>query len=144
MRTAFFMFVVGVAVASSSCQRESGRDLSIPEARAAGADAPVAPAIPPAIENSVREKGQVIAAQAFGVLSSRLGKAIADAGLTNAVQFCSVHGITFTTSVGVTNQVVLRRVTHRPRNPQNRADTNELAIIRRFEAELSKEPHPKR
>jgi hypothetical protein len=53
-----------------------------------------------------------------------------------------VHGITLTTSVGVTNQVVVRRVTHRPRNPQNRADTNELAIIRRFEAELSKGSTP--
>ncbi len=141
--TTFFIFVVSLTVAATSCKRDPGHGFPIPEAKAADLKPAVAPVIPPAIESSVREKGEAIAAQPFGVLNSRLGKAIADAGLTNAVEFCSVHGITFTTSVGVTNQVVLRRVTHRPRNPQNRADTNELAVIRQFEAELSKGATPK-
>ncbi len=145
MSTTFFLFVVSVALGVSllSCKRDPGHGFPIPEVKAADTSSPLTPAIPPAIETRVREKGQAITAQAFGVLSSRLGKAISDAGLTNAVEFCSVHGITFTTSVGVTNQVVLRRVTHQPRNPQNRADTNELAIIRRFQAELSKGVTPK-
>jgi hypothetical protein len=90
----------------------------------------------------VRQKGDAIAAEAFGVLSSRLGKAIAEAGYTNAIDFCSVHGIKLTTTVGITNDVVLRRVTDRSRNPQNQADTNELAIIRQFETELSRGAHP--
>ena len=95
------------------------------------------------VENMVLEKGQVIAAQAFGVLSSQLGKAVAQAGLTNAITFCSVHGIAITSSVGVTNQVELRRVTQQPRNPQNRADTNELALIQRFQAQLAGGVSPK-
>jgi hypothetical protein len=96
-----------------------------------------APTLTPAIEEAVRQKGQAIAAQAFGVLSSRLGQAIADAGLTNAIEFCSVHGIPLTLAVGETNQTTVRRVSHRARNPQNRADADELAVIRRYEAELA-------
>jgi hypothetical protein len=142
MKTTFAVFVVGVAMVATSCKRDPGHGFPIPEAKAAESNSAVAPIIPPAIEKSVREKGQAIAAQAFGVLSSRLGQAIADAGYTNAIEFCSVHGITVTASVGVTNEVVLRRVSHRPRNAQNRADTNELAIIRQFETELSKGATP--
>jgi len=117
--------VAGGLLATKSCRRNPGHDFPVPEANAAEPTSSAAPAIPADIESNIREKGQAITAQAFGVLSSRLGKAIAEAGYTNAIEFCSVHGITFTTSVGVTNQVVLRRVTHRPRNSQNRADTNE-------------------
>lgn len=113
------------------------RPVPIPEAEAAGAGQAVSSDVDPDIERLVREKGGTVVSQAFGVLSSQLGKAIADAGFTNAIQFCSVHGITLTTSVGTTNKVVLRRVTHRPRNPMNRADTNELAIIRRLEQKQS-------
>jgi hypothetical protein len=142
MRTTFFVLAASVAIIATSCKRDPGHGFPIPEVKAAEITSPGAPTIPPAIEKSVREKGQAIAAEAFGVLSSRLGKAIADAGYTNAIEFCSVHGITLTTSVGVTNEVLLRRVTHRPRNPQNRADTNELAIIRQFETELSKGATP--
>lgn len=131
------LVVACLAVGSASCKRDPGLDPPVPADPAAGSNPQGASAIPPAIENRVREKGQAIAAQAFGVLSSRLGKAIGEAGFTNAIEFCSVHGITLTASVGVTNEVVLRRVTHRPRNPQNRADTNELAFIRQFEADLA-------
>jgi hypothetical protein len=141
MKTASFVLIAGMAILAASCKRDPG--LPVPETKASETSPPEPPAISPAVENRVREKGQAIAAQAFGALSSQLGKAIADAGYTNAIEFCSVHGITLTSSVGVTNEVVLRRVTHRARNPQNRADTNELAIIRQFEAELNRGTAPK-
>jgi hypothetical protein len=89
--------------------------------------------IPAAVNEEIRQRGQAITAEAFGVLSSRLGKAIADAGFTNAISFCSVHGLALTESVGVTNEVVLRRVTHRPRNPANRADAKELELIQAYQ-----------
>ncbi len=142
MKAANQMVVLCLVLAAASCKRTPEPEFPIPRAEAAELKPTVATALPAAVENAVRKKGQAIAAQAFGVLSSRLGKAIADAGLTNAIQFCSVHGITLTTAVGVTNEVVLRRVTHRPRNTQNRADTNELELIRYFESELNKGATP--
>ena len=143
MKTMLPVFMLGVVLLTASCQRDPGHGFPVPEAKAADLNPPVEPALPPAIEKNVHEKGQAIAAQAFGVLSSRLDKAIADAGYTNAIEFCSVHGIALTSAVGVTNKVVLRRVTHRTRNVENRADTNELALIRHFESELSKGATPK-
>lgn len=135
--------VLSVLLLVVSCERKPDRHFPVPELKAAEIAVASANPISPAVEQAVREKGDAIVAQAFGVLSSRLGKAIAEAGHTNAIEFCSVHGISLTTSVGVTNDVVLRRVTHRPRNPQNRAGTNELAIIRRIEAGLRMEGTPK-
>lgn len=143
MKNAIQMLMLGLVLAAASCKRAPEPEVLVPRAEVAEVKSPVVTAIPLAVETAVREKGQAIAAQAFGVLSSRLGKAIADAGLTNAIQFCSVHGITLTAAVGVTNDVALRRVTHRPRNPLNRADTNELELIRYFESELKKGTTPK-
>lgn len=144
MKTILLFFTLGASLLAISCKRRPDpHHPLVPEANAADLTVLTPPAVSPAVEKSVREKGDAIAAEAFGVLSSRLGKAIADAGLTNAIEFCSVHGIAFTAAVGVTNRVVLRRVTHRPRNSQNRADTNEINIIRRFESELSQGTTPK-
>lgn len=144
MRTILLSITIGASLIAISCKRQhEPNPFPVPEARAADSKVLAPPAISSVVEKSVREKGDAIAAEAFGVLSSRLGKAIADAGLTNAIEFCSVHGIAFTTAVGVTNRVALRRVTHRPRNPQNRADTNEIILIRRFESELSQGATPK-
>jgi hypothetical protein len=138
MKTILLSIAVGASLLGISCKRNpEPAHFPVPQAQAAGSNTVALPGISPAVERSVREKGDAIAAEAFGVLSSRLGKAIADAGLTNAIEFCSVHGIAFTTAVGVTNRVVLRRVTHRPRNPQNRADTSEVTLIQRFEKESS-------
>lgn len=136
MKTSLRVLAVTLSLLSTSCdrRREPYQPL-VPNANAA--ELAATPAVSPALEKAVRERGDRLATEAFGVLSFRLGRAIADAGLTNAIEFCSVHGIASTEAVGETNHVTLRRVTHRPRNPQNRADTNETALIRRFESELS-------
>jgi hypothetical protein len=127
----------GGLLAAVSCRPEPGHGFPVPKAAAAESGRPDVSVVPASVENEVREKGGVIAALAFGVLSSRLGNAASDAGLTNAIAFCSVHGIALTKAVGVTNDVVLRRVTHRPRNPLNRANSNELEIIERFERDVT-------
>ncbi len=143
MKTTPFLFVAGAALAATLCASDPSR--GFPVARAAAEEAPPAkvPALTPAIENEIQKKGLAIAAEAFGVLSSRLGRAVEEAGYPNAIRFCSVHGIALTSSVGVTNQVALRRVARLARNPQNRADANELAIIRQFEDDFKRGVTPK-
>jgi hypothetical protein len=130
--------IAAIAMVAVSCDRKREPGFPIPRVQAAATPSVESAVVPPAVEAAIRANGQAITAQAFGVLSSRLGKAIADAGFTNAISFCSVHGLNLTTSVGVTNEVVLRRVTHRPRNPANRADTNELAIIQQMQREVDR------
>ena len=144
MKSLFSTTILGLCFLTLSCKRQhEPQHFPIPQANAADLGVASPSGITLSVENMVLEKGQVIAAQAFGVLSSQLGKAVAQAGLTNAITFCSVHGIAITSSVGVTNQVELRRVTQQPRNPQNRADTNELALIQRFQAQLAGGVSPK-
>jgi hypothetical protein len=96
MKTIAFILAFGLLLLAISCKRNPEPYLPIRQANAAEVKGLTPPAITPAIEEALRQKGQAIAAQGFGVLSSRLRKAIADAGLTNAIEFCSVHGITFT------------------------------------------------
>ena len=142
MRSEILVIVMCVLLlAASSCRRRPPPDFPIPGLQAA--EVPGQTSLPPSVESAIRQKGVAIASNAFGVLSSQLGKSIAQAGYTNAIEFCSVHGMTFTKAVGVTNQVVLRRVTHRARNPQNQADTNEVAIIQKFQGDLSKGVSPR-
>jgi len=144
MKTPTLLVTVALALAATSCKPNPTPPIPVPEARAADPiPTPPPAAIPIAIASRLLEQGQAISAQAFGALSTRLGKAIAGAGYTHAIEFCSVHGIPLTTSVGVTNRVTLRRVTHRPRNPGNRADTNELAILQQYQRELAQGSKPK-
>ena len=94
MKTPLPVLAVTLSLLTTSCdrRREPYQPL-VPKANAA--ELTVAPAVSPAIEKTVRERGDRIATEAFGVLSFRLGRAIADAGLTNAIEFCSVHGIAY-------------------------------------------------
>ncbi len=135
--------MLGALLLVASCEQKPAPAFPIPKAEAAEVNLAAAPAVSPEVEAAVRRKGDAIVSQAFGVLSSRMGKALAESGHTNTIEFCSVHGIPLTTSLAVTNDVVLRRVTHRPRNPLNRADASELAIILQMQAEQSPDTVPK-
>jgi len=89
------------------------------------------------LETLVRQRGQSIVAQTFGVLSSNLTTALSQGGVSNALKFCSVQALPLTAAVAATNQVTLRRVSHKARNPTNRADLVELAVLDDFRASLS-------
>ena len=143
MKTACMILIAAAAIAGSSCKRAPTRGFPLPEAAAAEAPQAEAPAIAPEVQKRVRQQGDAVAMQAYGLLTTRLGKAIAEAGMLDALEFCTVHGITFTSWTGITNEVVVRRVTHKPRNPKNRADDTELRVIRQFEKELSKHSAPR-
>ena len=115
--------------------------------RVAASD-PGSPALRPAADASAAikavalERGQAIARQAFSVLSSNLTNAIAAGGISNALPYCAVMAVPLTTSVAATNRVELRRVSHRPRNPKNKANAEEMTHIARGQAEVQKGRRP--
>jgi hypothetical protein len=82
-------------------------------------------------------RGQSITAQAFGLLSSNLLSAIQQSGVSNALPFCSAMAIPLTSLMADTNEVTLRRVSHRPRNPANRASSRELELIENYQSTLA-------
>lgn len=87
------------------------------------------PALDPA------DQGKQLTQRAAGVLSSNLLAALTRGGTTNAIQFCSTRALPLTVAAG-TNGILVRRVSHRPRNPVNRASSNDLAVIQQFQAKL--------
>jgi hypothetical protein len=66
---------------------------------------------------------------AGGLLGSNLLAAISRSGVTGAVEFCSVGALELTRSAGTNDGTGVRRVSHKPRNPANRADEGELRVL---------------
>lgn len=77
-------------------------------------------------------RGRAITSQAFSLLSSNLLQAIEQGGAQNSLPYCSAMAMPLTRIVADTNSVSLRRVSHRVRNPGNRANTEELALIAEY------------
>jgi len=69
-------------------------------------------------------------------------RAMANGGPTNAIAFCSTRALEVTQTVGGSNRVELRRVSHAPRNPANAANELERRLIAHFQAELQAMTHP--
>jgi len=106
-------------------------------ALAQGQPATISDSPPDVVAALARERGKAITAQAFGVLSSNLMTALTRGGVSNALQFCSMEGMPLTASVANSNQITLRRVSHKARNPKNKANAAELAILDQFRAGLA-------
>jgi len=125
----------------------SGCDTKPNAARTETAPLPASITLPPSglpaeAEQVLRERGKAIVKQAGALLSSNLLGAIQARGITNALAYCSVQALPLTDSVGSNTQVTLRRVSHKARNPQDRADPFELEVLRRFQSELKPQQPP--
>ena len=112
------------ALTVSSCDRKP--------ADAGGRPATVS-ALPPAIEQAVKERGNAAVAQAFSILSSNLTAALSQGGPTNALPFCSVNAEPLTASVSPSGDVAVRRVSHRARNPKNKTTDAEFSVLQEFD-----------
>lgn len=89
------------------------------------------------VQDAARQRGRAIAAEAFALLSANLQSAIQAGGVSNALPFCSLAASPLTASLAEKHGVTLRRITHKPRNPQARADAAGLAILKSFETALA-------
>jgi len=91
-----------------------------------------APVLAADVGEAALTRGRKIVTQAGKALSGVLLEAIREGGPTNALPLCSVQAIPLTASLAQANQVQLRRVSHRPRNPDNQASEQEIALIQRY------------
>lgn len=98
---------------------------------------PEAVPLDPAIRAAAMEQGRAIVAEAFSLLSSNLQTALQQGGVSNALPFCSVAALPITDSVAKSRGIILRRVSHKARNPANRANPAELGVIQSFENALT-------
>ncbi len=79
--------------------------------------------------------GHTLAAKAQ--LGRNLMKAINEKGAQGAVEFCNVKAIPLTDSVSVMRNAAIKRVTDKPRNPQNQASGKELEHITFFKEQIA-------
>lgn len=118
------MMMAGVVMGALSCDRASRRSETAPAAQA--------PPVPLAVREEALARGKAISSQAFALLSSNLLQAVRQSGVSNALPFCSAQAIPLTSLVARTNGVVLRRVSHKARNPANLAGAAELSLIQEY------------
>jgi nitrate reductase cytochrome c-type subunit len=83
--------------------------------------------------------------QTKGVLGKNLREAINSNGAANAVSFCSLKAIHLTDSVALSLNAKIKRVSDKNRNPQNRANKEELNYIENTKLAIAqgKQPKPK-
>ena len=81
--------------------------------------------------------GQQLAMQTKTELGSNLKKALKEGGPEHAVSFCKTRAQPIAEEMSAKLGASIRRVSDRPRNPGNAADSEELAIIRELQAALA-------
>ena len=96
------------------------------------------------IKKGYADIGMEYAKAAKTALGKNLLKAIQKEGTAGAVEFCHIEALSLTDSVSVMNNAIIKRVSDRPRNTANTANTEELGYIEYFKklTAAGKEPKP--
>lgn len=82
------------------------------------------------------EKGRAYANSAQAILGKNLIKTINTQGPIAALDFCHVNAIPLTVGSHASDEVLIKRVSDKNRNPANVANARELSIIKEFKANL--------
>lgn len=111
------IFILGISLVINACssKQESGQSASVPIDTA-----------------KVIEESSAIVQATFATLSTNLSGALKEGGVVNALEFCNIEAMPLTDSLSNHYDIEIRRASHRPRNPQNRADSLELASIQAY------------
>lgn len=88
-------------------------------------------------QSAALQRGKAITAETFSLLSSNLQATIKTSGVSNALPFCSLAASPLTAGMADKHGVTIRRVTHKARNPADKAGALEMVILRSFEAALA-------
>lgn len=82
-------------------------------------------------------RGNAIAKLSFETISSELQRALQVGGIEHALAYCNQNAYPLTDSLARTQQVSIRRVSNKARNPRNKADKMEEFLIKGFGIDLS-------
>lgn len=95
-------------------------------------------------KNAYMDKGKEAVTNAAGLLSSNLGKAIADSGIVYAIQFCQINAEGLTDSASSISGYPIARRALKQRNPGNKPNTMETQVLKMYDraAEQGKELKP--
>lgn len=80
----------------------------------------------------VMSAGRELITEAFAAISNALGTAMTAGGIPHAIEYCNLNAIALTDSVSKEYGVEISRASHKPRNPRNRANEEELESIQAY------------
>ncbi len=91
------------------------------------------------------QEGKAIAQASFGALSQELKTALKQGGVPHAVKYCNLQALSIMDSLSQAHQVVIKRVSRKPRNPVDAPDPLETEILEAYQQtiESGKEPKPR-
>ena len=89
--------------------------------------------------NDYSEIGLKYALSTKAQLGKNLMKAIEEKGTVGAMEFCNLQAIKLTDSMSVMHNAIIKRVSDKPRNPNNLANQKELDQIAAFKNLVEKE-----
>lgn len=82
-------------------------------------------------------KGNAIAKLSFETISGELQRALQQGGIEHALAYCNQNAYSITDSLAKTQQVSIKRVSDKTRNPRNKTDKMEEFLIKGFGIDLS-------
>lgn len=93
---------------------------------------------------SASEKGLNMALNTKKVLGKNLMQALQTKGTKHALAFCNTRAMPLTDSMALKNNATIKRVSDRYRNPKNKANKTEIAIIEDYNRGIAEglEPSP--
>ncbi len=96
------------------------------------------------IQENNAQKGMAYAKATQKALGQKLIKAIGEKGTLGAIEFCNIKALALTDSISVMNNAAIKRVSDKPRNPDNEANDEELGYITYYKKLIAsgKEPKP--
>lgn len=89
------------------------------------------------------ERGLKYAMTTKAVLGKNLMGTIQKKGVLEALEFCNIKAYHLTDSMAVVHNALIKRVTDQPRNPNNKANSEELAYINTFKQVIANNEEPK-
>ncbi|KPM47424.1 c-type heme family protein [Jiulongibacter sediminis] len=87
--------------------------------------------------------GKQYASETQQALGQNLMKAMGSGGPVHAVEFCNTKAYPLTDSMALALDAKIKRVSDKARNPENKANEVQLAIIQKMKAELAEGNQPK-
>ncbi|MDT7827476.1 DUF3365 domain-containing protein [Pricia sp. S334] len=83
------------------------------------------------------EIGMEYAVSTKAALGKNLVGAIQEKGTLGALEFCNIQAMPLTDSMAVAHKAIIKRVSDKPRNPNNQANAKELEYIEAFKSTVA-------
>lgn len=89
-------------------------------------------------KEAIMAEGTIIAKSTGKKLAGTLMEKIKSGGIPEAIEFCNTAAIPLTDKVADSFKVSIKRTSLKTRNPLNKPDDAELAVLKKYEVELMK------